>query len=438
MSQQSATAADAATGNQQATSAAAGATPAAATTSGAGNDTTTETQQPLGLDAARELLRDADLKVERSDGRDPLFYAEGRDPLLDEQTEIDPLAVINTDAAADAAEEGEETAGKEEGKEEAEESTNEKSEEEHEEKSEEEAQEHTDDSKQEDGKEQKQQGRKRLNIYRKNGDGTFVYDARERAVLQLADEEGIGLKEAEQRLFGDTKQEAEATVEEKEQQQQQQTQANALTAAQAEITRIEGEMDAASKALDMEKYHALNKELRTAERKLGQLQSQVESVRGQEMSAYATAELESKKQSIQLFPDTGKEGTALFDAIRKDVTRLEKTNPSFFKDPEWPLTLAAKHAAVLGIAPVSAKTSSESTTQDKKTAQAAIQKKTATDAPKPKQAARLVPPGPAGGNHSVARGQETSAQEISQKIKAAQASGDIAELRRITRELSEA
>lgn len=56
----------------------------------------------------------------------------------------------------------------------------------------------------------------------------------------------------------------------------------------------------------------------------------------------------SEQRAIALYPDCGKEGTELFKAIESQMDRLEKENPKFFDDPDWPLMLAAKCAEKIG------------------------------------------------------------------------------------------
>ena len=60
----------------------------------------------------------------------------------------------------------------------------------------------------------------------------------------------------------------------------------------------------------------------------------------------------STERAVALYPDSGVAGTALSRAIEDERVRLQKVNPAFFNDADWPLMLTSKLAANLGIQPV--------------------------------------------------------------------------------------
>jgi hypothetical protein len=62
---------------------------------------------------------------------------------------------------------------------------------------------------------------------------------------------------------------------------------------------------------------------------------------------------ENEQKAIALYPDAGVENSKLWKAISDEIDRLDKTNPTFFDDPTYPVMLAAKVASTLGIAPSS-------------------------------------------------------------------------------------
>lgn len=71
----------------------------------------------------------------------------------------------------------------------------------------------------------------------------------------------------------------------------------------------------------------------------------------QQAAAFAARESKSKQAAVALYPDAARKDTPLFKAIAAEVERLETANPAFFNDPDWPMMLAAKFAAQLGIPP---------------------------------------------------------------------------------------
>lgn len=63
---------------------------------------------------------------------------------------------------------------------------------------------------------------------------------------------------------------------------------------------------------------------------------------------------DSARRAMVVYPDCMTPGTALFRAVDDERLRLERSDPAFFKDAEWPLVLTRQMAQRLGIAPASA------------------------------------------------------------------------------------
>jgi hypothetical protein len=195
---------------------------------------------------------------------------------------------------------------------------------------------------------------------------------------------------------------AEKSVTEATQQQTEQAQAEApvsIEAITAEIDSISEKMEKASEDFDMKAYHKLNRELLSKQNELHQAQldevrgeAAAEAMRRDARAQVQTAERESETRAVGMFPDVAQEGSELYTAVQLDIQRLERTNPQFFDDPEWPETLAAKNAAKLGISPVTTQTQTVQKTGDEAQAEAATKKAPPATArrPAPPSAGRSV------------------------------------------------
>ena len=75
------------------------------------------------------------------------------------------------------------------------------------------------------------------------------------------------------------------------------------------------------------------------------------SVPTQAQRDYATAESGAMKSAVAMYPDAGVKGSALNNGLQARAVELRKTNPDFFKNPNWPLFLATQTAGELGILP---------------------------------------------------------------------------------------
>jgi len=266
-------------------------------------------------------------------------------------------------------------------------------------------------------------GRKRLNIFRKNEHGEYVHSPRERAAMQHADEEGIGFLEAWHRLFGglpgdsreagqgnadaakDTAPEEEMSSDEIHRKIQDLRQQRKQAAAGLDAVRVNDITEQIEDLLD-HKGAALQREAERghASRRAAEQHDQ--------------AQTASMERAGTMFPHAVKEGSNLHSALTREIARIEKANPAFFRDPDWPEMLTAKLANRMGIAPILVK------------ATASLPVASAPIAPKPvapKQAAR---PAPAPGGISGAP-RQTNVQDYLKKLAAARDSGNPAEIARL-------
>lgn len=397
----------------------AGATPAPGTTTAEGESprsTATASEPTLTpaerLEQARQTLRNANTR--EAAGRDPLEESAHSDPLSDEEGRgaEDPLGIADEPTEEQPAAGTGETPAPETGEQptETETQTEQQEQEEEEEQAPAEA---------EEPKGDKQRNRVRVRPER-IGDRDF-------AIVELADREGISLKEAEARLYGEA-----AATEGKEGDEQQPGKEPTVSDLETQIESLRKEKKQAAQNLDSERVEDLRDQIDEAREKLSELKAKTESRQSQQAQSQAAAEAASKAQAVKFFPDAAKADTALFRAIAADVARLENSNPAFFRDPEWAETLAAKHAARLGIAPAIAPAKPAPPAAAKPVAKA-----TPAPAAAPAKPARPVP-SPASGSAqaSVVRPSQPSAADITAKLAAAKASGDIESVRTILRQLT--
>ena len=135
--------------------------------------------------------------------------------------------------------------------------------------------------------------------------------------------------------------------------------AQSIEAKQAEIAEVLKELTQAKKDFDDEKETALTDKLtdlktdikflkfrqeQIAEAEARRQQDEAAGAYGQEYDTY-------RDQAISLYPDAAVEGSDLFNQIQADVAEYEKKNPAIFESPDYPMLIAGKAAAKLGIAP---------------------------------------------------------------------------------------
>jgi hypothetical protein len=68
-----------------------------------------------------------------------------------------------------------------------------------------------------------------------------------------------------------------------------------------------------------------------------------------ETPAYTARETLAKLQAMDIFPELEKEGSDFADAVSTEVECLECEQPAFFKSPAWPLRVARRVSARLGV-----------------------------------------------------------------------------------------
>lgn len=443
----------------------------AGTQEGAG-DGGSEGAKTLGLEQAREILRKGSATA---NGRevDPLFMDEGKDPLITPaQDGHDPLLEGTTPAEAgagtgEAAGEGGE-GGSGEAAEKKEETAATGAGESGEAGGTAGAQDGTgagaggegaqgEQGEQGEGAEtevgEKQPGRQRINIFRKNDDGTYVYTPRERAIMQLADEQKISLAQAEKELYG-TSSAAEAAGggNGEKTSGNGENKADPAAVIEAKIAELKTKREQAADSLNMKEFTRLTEEIDAAKDELRgiglQRQREQEQAQSSAQTERQRAETVSMARAVELFEDAGKPDTELYRAIELDMRRYEQSNPHIFDDADWPETLAAKHAARLGIAPKvkkkeeAGKATTGSTTTNNAGAtgkQQNQQKEPPAAAPVPKKVARALPPSPGTGANGAPPAQAAqTAQQRADKIEQLRQKGDLEGVRRELRELSEA
>lgn len=350
--------------------------------------------KPMTMEEAAAILKNAD---------NPRPASEEIDPLLAEQADEDPL--LSRDSAGNLIQDEEPAVEVEQ-----------EAEPEGEKPAEEAAKPAVDPADEE--AEDAPKGRKRLNINRRTPDGSFVHDSKERAAMQLADERGIGVIAAYNELFGDISPVAKEAEKPAEEASAKEPTVSDIT---SQINALRAQRKEAAKSLDTEKSNDLTEQIEDLlDQKNLAVQRDAERGRAKQTQAQQAKTLEqaSIEAATKLFPDAAKDGSELNTALTLEIARLDKVNPSFFKDPEWPEALTAKLAARFGIAPISTKTPA-------KTGEA----KPAAKPTPPKQAAR---PAPSPGGIPAAR--VANAQDMAARIQAARDRRDMPALDALVRE----
>lgn len=191
-------------------------------------------------------------------------------------------------------------------------------------------------------------GRKRVNLMRKNSDGTYVYSEQTRAALLLADEEGIDYEEARQRLFGDRQpvaKAAEAAPVKPE-----------PTAAEidAQLADLEKKIEEAEDALDYPALPKLNRELRALlPKRQDALLRDMRNQQAQQESRQTVAQQQetSRVKALAAYPDAGREGTPLQLAAQARINRIWQEQSPLMSEPDLFETVVAMEAVRLGVTP---------------------------------------------------------------------------------------
>lgn len=357
------------------------------------------TADSMSDDQAREILRGAGRKPVRE--VDVLSdEGDGRDPLLDEGTTLEEVLGYEPETATDPVPKEEETAETTETAEaEPEASTAEQATEEPPVKTE-------------------ADGRKRVNIFRKNADGTFVHSDLTRRAMIMADEHGIDLIDALKTLgAGDKLSEkpAEAVPAKKE-----------PTAAEidAQIADLKARRKEAKANFNDDAKDDLTEqieELLQSRQDALHRDAQAQQAQRETQSTMAEKVNASMAEAIRAYPDSGTEGTPLNVAAQAETDRLHAIQSPLLQDEDWPETVLAKVAARMGIAPV-AKTAPVA-----KPATAPVVK-----APAPKVAPlKRATPVPAPGSVSAPVAKVDPRKELERQIDATR---DPAELQKLMRQ----
>lgn len=263
-------------------------------------------------------------------------------------------------------------------------------------------------------------GRKRINIFRKDGAGKFVYSDRERAAMQFADEQGIGVIDAYARLFGDVPGAKPAEPAAKVDPPKPEP---TVADIQAQLADLKAKRREATKNLELDKQSDLSEQIEDLMEAKAKAEMRAE--RGEQQKQTAQQKFDSEIQAsgaraVAAFPDAAKEDSELSMALTR--ARMSKP-PGFFEDPEWPETLVAAVAYKMGIAPAKAKIATPVKSEVKPAG--------ATPPVKvpPKQAAR---PAPAPGGVSAPRANDT--QDMQNRLAIARKSNDMEAAKAILRE----
>ena len=199
-----------------------------------------------------------------------------------------------------------------------------------------------------------QDGRRRININRKDASGKHIHSDKTRIAAALADERGVDMMVAYLDLFGTPPQSASAALAE---------------AAKPEPQKSVAELDAAITALKTKRADARKKyassfddadnaaaaEASDAIEDLQQQRTDAIVLELKQQTSKREAETTFQQQEDQsitrataLYPDAGKEGTELFDAVQAEVLQLTARKSPLLDEPDWPELVTARVANRLG------------------------------------------------------------------------------------------
>jgi hypothetical protein len=229
------------------------------------------------------------------------------------------------------------------------------------------------------------------------------------AVQMVKDGLAGSIPEAIAKLSGQPQ--AKATEQAQQEQEPQEQQPSRTDAIKSEILEIKAALKEAKDAFEgdreMDLLEALadaKAELRLEEFKSEQAQQQEQQ---QALTTYEREYADARETVKQLYPDGENPESEFAQALRAEIARKEQVNPEFFNDPQYPVDLASKVAARLGIAPATAKTAP---------AAKAPQAKQSTSVPVPKVAAR--PASPVVGGNATTNPDATSIGKMLESLNA--------------------
>lgn len=264
-------------------------------------------------------------------------------------------------------------------------------------------------------------GRKRVNIFRKNADGSFVHSDITRRAMIMADEHGIDLIDALKTLgAGDqlVAKPAEAAPAKQE-----------PTAAEIDVqlAEVEKQIDEANESLDYAALPKLEKESRALTlKRQDALLSDMQRQRAQQETQQTVQQQQeaSRVKAVAAYPDAAKEGTPLNLAAQARINRIFGEGSTLMTDPDMFEAAVVLEANRLGIPPVIPPKA------------APVAKPAAPAKPAvPVVAAKRATPMPAPGAVSAPPAPVSKHAELSARMKAAKAAGNLQELQKIGAEM---
>jgi len=231
------------------------------------------------------------------------------------------------------------------------------------------------------------------------------------AVQMVRDGLATNIHDAISKIAGGPSQQADdAEVEEAEEEEEApDTHQEAIDAKLDQITTIRAELTQAHEDFDNVKVMELSEALGDAKSDIKMLEYErkiesqdAERNQAQEAEdAFSVEYNEYRDQANAIYPDGAVEGTPLYNQIVAEVENYKSTNPGFFNSPDYPMAIAGKAAAKLGISPQFSKPDAAPAAQQQ-----------AQSPNRPRVAARSDNP-LVGGNATTGSGSaETSARQV--------------------------
>jgi len=191
--------------------------------------------------------------------------------------------------------------------------------------------------------------RLRLNFEKLNG-----VPERDKAIIALMRKRNISYDAARNELFGETpaptSQKEDASLKDASTPESN----DALAALDKEINELVAQRENAADEYQHREYAKLTTQIEEKRDALRELKFEQKLKQQQAQQTVAQQVQTSMERAVEAFPEIGEPGSVFRTAIESDIQRLESTNPAFFHDPDWPETLAAKHAMRLGKVPAKA------------------------------------------------------------------------------------
>lgn len=171
---------------------------------------------------------------------------------------------------------------------------------------------------------------------------------RDFAIIRLMDDQGISYRDAEKRLYGDT-------IEKPVEPAKAVPQAPTVAELETKLAEARTKREKAAEAMDIPEVNKINDEisdLRESIRDTKNAQASQQQTAQQKANAeYAEAETAALGKIIERYEDANTPGTPLFEEVQKRASALQKSDPSFFRNPRWAISLVTEVATDLDIAP---------------------------------------------------------------------------------------